>query len=687
MNKNNNLPIIKGLTYVIKCRSILLLYSIFMSIIINAQNVQYDSFPVQSQIFQRDDFNKAKVPIIGKVFTEDYTDISLLVSKDGKRHFWQKKKLSYQLESQKNAPFTFETEISAELSEYTYSLYLYKGKDSTQVREQAEIVCGDIILVYGQSNALASDQTEIDRFSGDVRFGRTAYVNYTNNEYLWLPTRSWNYWSAGLLGLGIIKQLTNKYKIPIGIINGAEGGKSIVELTLRDAKQHNNVSTIYGRLLKKAEGLGFAKKARMLVWRQGESEALDGNYKNEYPKNFEILRKQLLEDYPSLKKIYTFQNNIYFGNQPNAGNLRDFQRRIKDFYPDCEALATFGTVAFTDGLHYKLEGYEQSGEEVSRLIAHDFYKSSDTLEIYSPNIKKIQLTANKDSLILEFDKFQNLVFPQQKIANYTTLDLKNFIYLDGKSGNIASGRSSGNQIILKLKQAQDVQTVTYTPDFYTFDMIQFLPEAIPPITNSRGLRAFTFKDFPATKCSIVISQSTLTGKWDNVSKKKIELSWPAQNDLNMTFTLEKAVNTANFFVEIATLNNTQYIDYKVKRGIKYFYRVKIKQNNANTITYSNTFELTIPFDTANMILVNEDAVVVYPNPIQKGQDLKLDVVNGGLIKMVRLTDMNNTIFNKTTGDLTEYLFSFKTDNLHSGMYFIEVFFEDNTKLIKKFVVE
>jgi hypothetical protein len=677
---NKTYPLtLKVLTYKSFYKSILF---ILTSLFSKAQSIQYESFPMPSQLFQRDDFNKAIIPVKGKIYTEGYTDISLLVKRDNKNYSWKKQKLSYQTAEPKNAPFSFETEIKAELSEYSFYVYLFKGSDSLLVKEQNGIICGDVILVYGQSNALASDSIVIAQFNDENQFGRTAYANYDTNEYLWLPTKRWNYWSVGMIGLEIQKQLINKYKIPIAIINGAIGNTSIVALMLRDEKYHNNPTTIYGKLLKKSEGLGFAKKVRAIVWRQGESEALDGNYKNEYPKNFDIFRKQLLEDYPALKKIYTYQNNIYFGGQPNAGNLRDYQRNIKSIYPDCEALATFGTLGF-DGLHYNFDGYQQNGEEMSRLIARDFLQSTDILEIDSPNIKKAYFTAQKDSLILEFDKNQKLSFPNEVKSNGISLNLKDYFYLDGKSVNVVKGSSSNNLIILKFNEPQNASKVTYTPDNYTFDIAAFLP-GLPPIKNSRGVRAFTFKDFPITNN---IETAILTGQWDNVSKKSIVLDWSTLNNSNKTFYLEKAANSANYFTEIASSNGLQFIDYKVKKGVNYFYRLRIIENTTNIMTYSNTIEINIPYDLANTISVSTDAIIVYPNPIQKGKDLNLDVINDAKIKTIRLTDLNSIIVKQILGDLTQYQYSIQTDNLNSGMYIIEAILEDNTKLIKKFVVE
>jgi hypothetical protein len=684
MIKKNTYFLSKIMTYDFYYKS-LFLFCLSISSIFGQVEIKFDSFPEGNQLFQRNENDKAIVQLKGNVISAGYTDISIKVKRDNKDFYWKKQKLTYQ----NSAPFAFETEIKAELAEYGFSVYLFNGKDSVFVKQENRIVCGDVIIVYGQSNALADDVTELERYSGDNKFGRTVYEFLDSGDYQWLPTEKYNYWSAGLLGLEVQKQLIDKYRVPIAILNSAIGNKSIDELMARDENNHANPSFYYGRMVKKAKTLGYAKNVKAIIWRQGEWEAYDAAYKNDYAKKFEMLRKQFLEDFPSIKKIYTFQNNIYFYGGQNSGTLRDVQRTINASYPDCEVLSTLGTFGF-DGLHYKMEGYVQSGIEVSRLIARDFLNSSDTLEINSPNIKSAYFSSKKDSLILEFDKNQRLVFPEtiKDRNNNLSLNLKDYFYLDGKSVSVEKANSVNNLVILKFSVPQNATKVTYTPDFYTNDMLNFLP-GLPPITNSRGVRALTFKDFPITANVFIppVVNVVLNGSFDNVSKKRIELNWLQNLDPNKSYFLEKAVNTTALFAEIATLSGTQYNDYKVKKGVNYFYRLRIKQNTSNEITYSNIVELKIPFGTENTILVDTDAMIVYPNPIQKGKNLNLDVVSEMNVKAIRLSDLNNTILNKLTGNLSQYQFLIQTENLNSGVYFIEAILEDNTKLIKKFVVE
>jgi hypothetical protein len=665
-------------------RDILCLFLFLFSInSIGQIYVFFENFPKDAQLIQRDSFNKANVAISGKVYTENQTDISLLVYKNKSLFYYKKQKLQYASQPS-SAAFSISPIINAELSEYDFILYSFKNKDSVLVKEAREIVCGDNILIYGQSNALANPNEELSKFKEEFSFGRSTYADFDNNAFMWVITKQWNFWSAGLLGLEIQKQLIDKYQIPIGIINGSVGNKSIDELSLRDEINHDNPIYNYGRMLRRAKAFGLDKTVKMMVWRQGESEAINPLYKNDYDKKFDNFRKQLYEDYPALKKIYTYQNNIYFGDNKLAGNLRDYQRKINQLYSDCEVMTTFGTPTF-DGLHYKLEGYVENGDNIARLIARDFHKSTDTTEITAPNIKSAYFTVKKDSLILEFDRNQKVSFPEdepKKNIYNPSINIKDYIYLDGKTGNIESGTGNENHIILKLKTASDAKKVTYTPDDYSMDFLAILL-GITQIKNSRGIQALTFKDFEIINLKN-IQISSLTGEWDSVSNKKIVLKWQTPKYIKYSYIIEKAQFQSNIFYEIGTTNEGIFVDYNVKKGVQFYYRIRIKENNLYS-AYSNVIEIAYQLSTQNQTneIVKED-LILYPNPVIKNNNLSLWPMFDKPIVQVRITNLvGKTLYDKP--NLSENIM-IPTNDFSHGLYIIEVILEDNTKLIKKFIV-
>lgn len=648
-------------------------------------NVVFDAFPQNIQLIQRNDNNEAKVDIIGKVYSENYTEVSLVVQKNNIPFFYARQKINYTTTNSnaQAASFQFTPVIFAELSHYSFKFYAFKNQDSVLVREVNEVLCGENIIVYGQSNALSNDISEIKRFNGENKFGRTTYADYIKDSYLWFPIFSWNYWSAGLIGLEIQKQLIEKYKIPIGIINGSEGNKTIDELSERDESYHENANTIYGRLYRRTMGLEINKNVRIIVWRQGENEALYTEYKNDYDKKFDILRKQFHEDFPAIKKIYTYQNNIYFGKQSLAGDLREYQRTIHEKYDDCEVIATVGTETF-DGLHYELEGYQKNGIEASKLIARDFFNSKDTLQINSPNIQSINFTPGRDSLILEFDKNQVLTFPADEKPinpNHPSINIKDYIYLDGINGNVESGKGIGNFIILKLKKPSSAKKITYNPDYYLVEMINVLP-GVTQIKNENNVCALTFKNFSINNSDYIVN---LTGKLDPNNKKRVLLNWGKLNLSNYIYTIEKAQKSPNNFYEIGFSKDNYYYDYKTKRNTAYFYRIKI-QDSSNNSVYSNIIEIptsiTDEFELFNLYL-NE--LIVYPIPVQGGNTLNVSTTFEDPIKSLKVYDMSGKVIDIIVTKNNPY--RIETNKLKLGLHIIEAILEDNTKLIKKFVVE
>jgi len=639
-----------------------------------AQAVIYDEFPITAQLYQRDDLNRGAVNIKGKFYTQDYTDVSVIAKKDKKDFYWKKQKLTFQAGEFPYAPFSFQTLISAGLIEYEFYFYAHRGQDSVLIKDASQVLCGDNIVIYGQSNGEANDPTELAKFKDEFKFGRTVFANFETNDYSWFPTMKWNNFFVGMVGLEIQRQLIDKYKMPIGIVNGSVGNKSIDELMIRNESNHEDIQYYYGKLVKKANKVGLSKTARIFIWRQGESEAFEANRAAVYPAKFDKLRKQIYEDFPSIKKIYVFQNNIYWADNNKAGDLRDFQRKIHEIYADCEGFSTIGTPGF-DGLHYSYEGYIQNGQELSRLIAKDFMKSTDTLEVHTPNIKKAYLSDNRDELILEFDKNQKMQFPSNGIDKNGggQVFLKDYIYLDGVAGKVVSGRGEGNKIILKLSEPTTARQVSYCPDNFTLNTEPL--NGIPYLTNSRGLRAFTFKNFPISS-NIKVQIVSISGYWGSAGLRRVTLSWIPQN--NVTYTVEKSVGTDDNFVGIGSISTGTYLDLKVKKGVVYFYRLTV-----DGVVYSNTILVNDRVVRPSTFLAQDDEMAVYPNPIQQGVDLKVNLTSpvnelilsssqGNIIQRIQVNSENATI---------------STAKLTPGIYLLEGIGPDNRKIVKKVVID
>ena len=71
--------------------------------------------------------------------------------------------------------------------------------------------------------------------------------------------------------------LIETHKVPICIINGAQGGTRI-DQHQRNEADPTDVSTIYGRLLWRLQQAKLTHGVRAVLWHQGENDMFEKNY-------------------------------------------------------------------------------------------------------------------------------------------------------------------------------------------------------------------------------------------------------------------------------------------------------------------------------------------------------------------------------------------------------------------------
>lgn len=658
------------------------------------ENVTFFEAPEDLQFYQREAGFKSKVPISGRVTSTGYDKISVVVLRNNNPYTYQRQNLNY---TNNTANFNFTFDIKSELAEYSFSVYLSKANDSTLVTKKSRVVSGETILVYGQSNGQAVDY--IDQYSYTNQFCRTVNLyDFQNKQGYWVDFKDDNKHYNGVFALEIARNLLEKYKMPICLLNGSVGSKTLAELSQRNDANHEDPSTLYGQFLIKAKFAKLASKAPIFVWRQGEAEAVFGTDLGLYQRNFEKFRANLKEDFGGLKKMYVLQNNILMLESTNASELRDFQRRTKSLYSDIETLATVGTNGY-DGLHYHPEGHRQTGLELSRLIGRDFFWTTDGYEINSPDLKKAFYSANKDSVILLFDNYLTEMVYQSEInlMDGKKRFLKDFIYLDNDNKQVVEGSSVQNRVILKLKAPSNAQKISYLPHFF-IDWSTTYFYTGPFLTNSAGMRAFTFGSVPIAPALPV---SNLFLKSVQFTQKKLTLEWTNNAPAGVTYRIERSKNNLADFLQIGTTKNKTFEDnLNFEKGAIYYYRI-IAEDAVSESPESNIIEVIVP-KSASMIFPDANSVddpkfgitlpqflerdlIVFPNPIEKGQSLtffaKEDI--GSLINLTDLSGKEFLRIEKNNADLIEI----PTDNLKSGVYLMNIFKPDGSKASKRFIIK
>jgi hypothetical protein len=587
-------------------------------------------------------------------------------------HLWREGKFS-SVTSQTLSPgatnqlFQLSTVIKAEPADYRFRVFLYKNNDSTLVADSQRVVCGDVYVLYGQSNIIPGTALA-ERYGADFndRYLRNCTYAYGASDLAasmrWYPAKE-PFASVGSVGLTIQRLILEQYGIPTAIINGAIGGATILALSARDPLNHANTSTPYGRLLFRTQWAGVQKNVKAILWRQGEAES--GGEATGYGEKFTTLYKQLREDYGATR-IYVAQANLLGSGSLDAGTLRDFQRRTRQQFSNVESVATVGTRDY-DGIHYADEGYRQLAFEQFRLLARDFYGSTDTLQIGSPDIKKVFYNARRDSVTLVFEPSMQMVWRDSTYYNFATGEKtgsrfqKDAFLLANKAGQVVGGTAIGNRVVLRLSQASTAKTLTYLPPYFADAFAPYYNG--PTLRNSRGMRAFTFADVAIADRLANPTQLVATA----LSDQQIRLNWTAPMAGSQQI-IERVIGQSGVWQVIGTVSGTQiqHDDTSISDPFG-LYRYRIRAvSSVSESDYSNVA-------TAKpLILGISDTPVarLFPNPV--GADRQLQVDAGvSAISAVIIRDVQGRIVSEWRGRPISVL-TVSVQALSAGLYFADI---------------
>ncbi len=630
--------------------------------------VSLTQWPAKLQLYPRDTTNQSVVPIAGRASANDIKSVSLVVLRNQQRYRYARVNTD-----SLSGQFAFKPIINAELSQYSFLLFSHRtaaGKpspDSVQVAFRDSIVCGDVYLIMGQSNAIGGGSDKPFRSAFCRTFGKNSFSTNKNEVARNLVDTLWHLTNTdeglnSFWGVELQRLIQENDSIPTAVINGAVGGSTITSHASRDSSQPDNLNTLYGQLFFRASKAGVARQAKAMIWRQGEAEAANdpGVYIRVFPQLYSYWKK----DYPGLKKVYHSQINILTDNVPTAGALRDYQRRSKQVFADNEPIATVGLPGY-QGVHYDNIAYQQFGQELYRLVARDFYGAVDTVNIQSPNLQRLYYsTPEQDEITLEFEPGQVMRWPADttitnpKTNGRYTQSLANFLYTDypkGESGLIKSVTEQGNRLILKLTKRITAKHLTYLPSSYQDNEIGYYVG--PVIRNRRGMRALTFYQVPIAPPLPAAADFRATP----VDTSAIKLTWNTNKSDSVAYWFIERADTSGQFKELATVPGTvrQYEDLRktnradsLQLGKIYEYRVR-SQSRQSEFAYS-------PVVTASLQLVlnvkvgpelaltnsgslSNSSVLVYPNPATDQVQVRLPLDWIGDAVTLSLTNAAGTV--------------------------------------------
>jgi hypothetical protein len=589
--------------------------------------VSFTQLPQNLQLYPRDASNQANVLIGGTVTAAGYNKVSVQVRREGVLT----QALSQSLSAAARPTFQLTATIKAEPAEYSFRVFLVRGADSTLVADRQRVVCGDVYVIHGQSNAIAQAGLEQYYSVGfDDKYLRNCTYTFMTDPQTtmrWYAARD-PYGTVGAFGLTLQRLILQTYGIPTLMLNGANGGTGILALSARDPDNHANLGTYYGRLLYRAQWAGVVNQVKAIIWKQGENEA--GSGPEGYSELFTTLYKQFREDYGETFRMYVGQLDLMKDGQPGAAALRDFQRRTKYLYKNLETIATVGTQGY-DGIHYNALGHQQMAYEQFRQIARDFYGSTDTLQINSPDPKKVYYNTRRDSVTLVFDESMQMVWRDSAYYNFATGQLmgqrflKDMFYVDKQAGWVTGGQAKRNRVVLSLKEATSAKTIRYMPPYFADSQSGFYDG--PTLRNSRGMRAFIFDSISIANA--IPTVTTLAAR--PLADTQIQLVW--RSPAGATAQVLERSDGTGVFRQIASLNSitASYTDTNLPNPLEtYTYRLRASNALAES-AYSNVASARL------LILATEPTpslVRLYPNPLGPDQVLRIE---GELQTFVGLT--------------------------------------------------
>ncbi len=391
--------------------------------------------------------------------------------------------------------YSLMVKLPAALVKYRTEFGSKTGTRETVLHTSANIVCGDVYLINGQSNAVATDFGKENLLTANewVRtFGATSGSPQEARLKLWANAEARSPGGKaqiGYWGMELGRRLVESEKLPICIINGAVGGTRI-DQHQRNEADPTDVTTIYGRLLWRVQEARLTHGVRAVIWHQGENDqgadGPTGGFGFEtYRALFVELAAAWKRDYPNVQRYYAFQiwpRSCAMGINGSDNRLREVQRTLPSLFSNLSVMSTLG-IKPPGGCHFPAAGYAEFARLLTPLVQRQIYQR-DLAGILTPaNLQRAFFATDAgDELVLEFDQ-----------AVEWSDALVNQFYLDGESKLVASGAVQGNRLMLKLKNASQATKVTY------LDSASWNQDSL--LYGSNGIAALTFCEVPIQPAS------------------------------------------------------------------------------------------------------------------------------------------------------------------------------------------
>lgn len=415
--------------------------------------------PQDRQLIPRDATGRATVPVAGRMTDPRVKSVQLTVTGNGETEVY----------TSASRDFRFTPRIKAGLHEYTFEL---KALGRVVARRDG-IVSGDAYVVQGQSNAEASMYN--GAASGEESPYLRSFGSPVSDPSISAADRVWGYatgdvsrqsGSVGQWAIRMGRQLVNKYKVPIALINGAHGGQPISFFQRNDANP-DDIATNYGRLRQRLTAAGVMGHLRGVLWYQGES---DNDNAAVHVSGFTSLLQDWRSDFGTTPKYYVYQVRTSPCSNSTLTNLREAQREMGDTL-GVTVLSTTG-LSGHDGCHYAYAGgYRDMGDHAYAVLARDLY-GGPSAGVAPPNPRDV--TASGSQLTVRLRSNDPLTVQDGVAADFR---------VDGAAVTVTSVAYQPGKLVLQLSGPPTGATaLTYQAHL----------RAGPWITNAIGTGLLTF---------------------------------------------------------------------------------------------------------------------------------------------------------------------------------------------------
>lgn len=438
--------------------------------------------PQDNQFYGRDDKNEGTL-IYNGMHEQAGEMVFLRVTADGKPFADEIRKVG------EDKAYGFAVKLKPGLIKYKAEFGVKRGDIQTVSHTASNLVCGDVFIINGQSNAVATDfgkedpayRSEWIRSFGSMSGNPKGVAIWGDAMH---RSRDAEKLQIGYWGMELGRRLVEKHKIPVCFLNGAVGGTRI-DQHQRNAENPQDMTSIYGRLLWRAEQAKLTHSIRGILWHQGENDqgadGPTGGYGYEtYRQYFIDLAAAWKQDYPNVQHYHVFQiwpKSCSMGINGSDNRLREVQRNLPTAFSNLSVMSTLG-IDPPGGCHFPAAGYAEFARLIAPLIERDHYGERFTTSITPANLLRVAFSSEKrDEIVMEFD--QPVKWDEALAGQF---------YLDGETAKVASSTGAGHRVTLKLAAPSTAKQITYL-DSKSWSQAKLL-------RGENGIAALTFCEVP-----------------------------------------------------------------------------------------------------------------------------------------------------------------------------------------------